>query len=89
MAHECTEIQGTFSLFNMETGITCTCSENTEYLAHGNSNGKIRERSKHQYNIKREVNNVEERNVDTKKKSFNQALTISKEYRYLCISILI
>ena len=47
----------------------------TVYLAHGNSNGEIRERSRHQTESKIVVRNLEERNVGTKEKSPRQGPT--------------
>ena len=48
------------------------------YLAHENSKGKARIRSRHENNSKRVVKHLEERNVDTKKKSPKQGLASAK-----------
>ena len=48
------------------------CVSHTGYLAHGNSKGKERGRSRYKNNSERVVRNVEERNVSTKEKSPKQ-----------------
>ena len=51
----------------------------TGYLAHGNTEGKARGRSRHKNNNRREVRNVEESNVDTKGNSSKQGLISAKD----------
>ena len=56
------------------------CVFYTGYLAHGNSKGEIRGRSRHRNNSKRVVRNLEERNVGTiRGKSSKQGITSSKD----------
>ena len=55
------------------------CVSYTRYLAHGNSKGEARERSRHKNNV-RVVKNLEERNVDTiRRKSPKQGLISAKD----------
>ena len=51
----------------------------TGYLAHWNSKGGARGRSRHKHNSKRVVRNLEERNVGTKGKSPKQDLSTAKD----------
>ena len=54
---------------------TRSYATHTGFLAHGNSKGDTRGRSKPQNSIKRAVRNLEERNVVTKGKSNKEGLT--------------
>ena len=51
----------------------------TGYLAHGNSKGEARRRSRHENNSKGGVTDIEERNVGTKGKSPKQGPTSAKD----------
>ena len=51
----------------------------TVYLAHRNSKGESRARSRHKRNSNRVVRNVEERNVGTKGKRPKQGLISAKD----------
>ena len=61
------------------TRIPCTrCVSHTAYLAHWNSEGEARGRSRHKNNA-RVVRHLEERNVSTKGKSLKHDLTSAKD----------
>ena len=55
------------------------CVSQTGYLAHGNSKGETRERSRHKNHSNRVVWNMEIWNVGTKGKSPKQGLTSAKD----------
>ena len=57
----------------------CNCVFHTGFLAHGNSKGEARGRSRHQNNSRRVVRNLEKMNVGTKEKSPKQGLTSAKD----------
>ena len=63
-----------------EREIPCTvCLSQTGYLAHGNNKGEAIGRNRHKSNCKREVRNLEERNVGTKGKSPKQGLASAND----------
>ena len=55
------------------------CVSHTVYLAHGDSKGEARGRSRHKRNSNGVVRNLEERNVGTKGKNPKQGLISAKD----------